>query len=143
MADGYVILLYEGRDGHQVQHVGEDRDLLRYLQQSVHGHIEVVYPDYLHKPYLMVVNEEGLLLNMDINPAACWLYGSQDHAQPIVGPAVICKQVWDDDGPDIGLLSKEDVAEAMKDVWKAHGHYWSWDLNTDEHYGDPILGGDD
>ena len=126
MADGYVILLYEGRDGHQVQHVGEDRDMLRYLQQSVRGYIEVVYPQNLPKPFLMLVNEEGLLRNMDLNPAACWLYGSQDHGQPIVGPAVICKQIWTDDGPDIGLLTKEDVEEAMTAVWKAHGHYWSW-----------------
>lgn len=126
MSEGYVILLYEGRDGHQVQHIGEDRDVLRFLQQSVRGHIEVVYPEKLPKSFLMLVNEEGLLYNMDLNPAACWLYGSEKHGAPIVGPAVICKQIWTDDGPDIGLLTKEDVREAMKFVWKAHGHYWSW-----------------
>lgn len=132
MSEGYVILLYEGRDGHQVQHVGEDRDMLRFLQQSVRGYIEVVYPEKLPKPFLMLVNEEGLLRNMDLNPAACWLYGSEKHGAPIVGPAVICKQIRTDDGPDIGLLTKEDVQEAMGPVWQAHGHYWSWNEEADK-----------
>lgn len=131
MENKYCILLHEGRDGHQVRSLTGDQDLLRYLQQTVRdGFIEIVRPVNLPEPYILVVNVEGILRNMEINPLACWLYNTQEHGAPIVGPAVILKEVMSDDGPDLGLLTKEDVKKALSPVWKAHawcaGHRFAW-----------------
>ena len=108
MDQGYAVLLHEGKNGHEIMHA-EDVDLLRYCQQAVRGHIEIVYPKNVERPYLMVVNEEGRLRNMKINPVASYLYGTQDHGEPIVGPALILKQIMTDDGPDIGFLTQEEA----------------------------------
>lgn len=60
--------------------------------------------------YFLMVDEEGLLREKPfINPWASWLYGYQDHGNPIVGDALVMKTVYTSDGPDIGFL---DEAEA-------------------------------
>lgn len=114
--DGSVIVL--DKDGVQILHDVDDEDLLRVLQQTVDGFIEIVYPQGLSKPYLMVVNEEGLLRGMDLNPIASALYGIWDHGFPIVGPAVICKQILTADGPDIGPLEEADIPRVMDIIWR-------------------------
>ena len=121
MDQGYAVLLYEGKNGHEVRHV-EDVNLLRYCQQAVKGHIEIVYPKGLGRPYLLVVNDEGRLSNMEINQVASYLYGTQDHGEPIVGPAMILKQIMTDDGPDIGFLTQEEALnmEVCLDI----AHQW-------------------
>lgn len=83
------------------------KPLYKTIGQTVHGWIEVVQVRRLPERYLMLVNEEGLLLNLPENPIAGWLYAGGY----IAGPAVILQRVWTDDGPDIGLLSEEDVEE--------------------------------
>ena len=119
MDQGYTVLLYAGKNGHEVGHA-EDVNLLRYCQQAVRGHIEIVYPKGLERPYLMVVNDEGRLRNMEINPVASYLYGTQDHGEPIVGPAMILKQIMTDDGPDIGFLTQDEALKIVSRLGKAH-----------------------
>lgn len=119
MDQGYTVLLYEGKNGHEVRYA-EDVDLLRYCQQAVKGHIEIVYPKGLERPYLMVVNDEGRLRNMEINPVASYLYGTQDHGEPIVGPAMILKQIMTDDGPGIGFLTQDEALHIVIRLGKAH-----------------------
>lgn len=125
MDQGYTVLLYEGKNGHQVMHA-EDVDLLRYCQQTVRGHIETVYPKGLKRPYLMVVNYEGRLRNMEINPVASYLYGTQNHGEPIVGPAMILKQIMTDDGPDIGFLTQDEAIHLVIRLGKAHQWCAQW-----------------
>lgn len=60
MEQGYCIVLPEKQNAHKVQHV-QDVDLLRYCQQAVKGHIEIVRPKYLPYPYVMLVNDTGRL----------------------------------------------------------------------------------
>lgn len=119
MDQGYAVLLYEGTNGHEIRHA-EDVDLLRYCQQVVRGNIEIVYPKCMERPYLMVVNEEGWLRNMKINPVASYLYGTQDHGELIVGPALILKQIMTDDGPDVGFLTQEEALHLVVRLGKAH-----------------------
>jgi hypothetical protein len=55
---------------------------LKKLQLAVGGYIEALN---LGNGKYLVVNEEGLIRNLPINPSASRLYG-----RPIVGNAVIC-----------------------------------------------------
>ena len=92
-------------------------DMLHDLQGYVHGHIEVVYPVNLRYPYLMVVNDSGLIDGMPSNYIASLLYGSRQHAQIICGPAVICKEVWTEDGPDLGPLDESDFLSVLEQIY--------------------------
>ena len=55
------------------------------------------------EPYVLIVNEEGLLLDMPVNAIASMLYH-----ETIVGPAVIMRVVMTDEGPDIAGLADDD-----------------------------------
>ena len=84
----------------------------------------------LNEPYCMVVDEEGLLRDKPmLNIFASYLYGSHEHGQPIVGNALIMRNVRMEDGMHTDWLSKEE-AEAIasklgKSVLRAVG-----DLNA-------------
>lgn len=115
----YVFVI-EGAEIHK--HPIEPEDMLHDLQGFVHGYIEVVHPVNLREPYLMVVNECGLIdampINyMPINYIASLLYGSRQHAQIICGPAVICKEVWTEDGPDLGPLEESDLVSVLQQIY--------------------------
>lgn len=56
----------------------------------------------------MLVNDEGLLRGMTMNPTASALYG-----ELIVGPAVIMKEVMTEDGPDVGGLDLSDIYDLL------------------------------
>ena len=61
-----------------------DADLAT-LQAAVGGYIEMVFAGPGLVDQVLVVNEEGLLQGLDLNPTASTLAG-----QPIVGDAVLC-----------------------------------------------------
>ena len=68
---------------------------LEQLQSIVEGYIEVVH---IGEKELMVVNEEGLLRNMEVNDVATTyfnvrklLVGENPVTTPIVGVALFCK----------------------------------------------------
>lgn len=83
--------------------------LLEDLQSYVNGYIEIVRPVFLRKPYVMVVNECGLLHHLDLNEIGSILYGYQIHCNPIVGDVVFVKEGLNDAGePDLlGLTDHE------------------------------------
>ncbi len=56
------------------------------------GLIEVVRPHLLKAPYLMLVNETGLMQELPINLIGCYLYGTPIHGNPIVGNIIIMKE---------------------------------------------------
>ena len=58
-----------------------DYDVIR---EAVGGWYERVHPMGLNRPYSMMVNEEGLLLGLPLNLLGSWLYGMDQHGQPIV-----------------------------------------------------------
>ena len=96
--------------GIEVHHC-QEQDFFHYCQEAVEGMVEVVYPYSLPKPYLMLVNESGLLQNKLINPVGSVLYGDM-----IVGTIVLAKQIMTEDGPDIGGLESEEEVEFLTHV---------------------------
>lgn len=74
----------------------EVENKLEALQKIVGGYIETV--TLTHEKAVMIVNEEGVLLNLTLNPAASALAGVR-----IVGPALIvgvCEDDFCDLDPD-------------------------------------------
>ena len=62
---------------------------LEELKKFVGGYIEIVYLD----DSLMVVNEEGKLMGLELNMAATNLYGHYiGVGEYIVGDALVCRQ---------------------------------------------------
>lgn len=91
------------------------RDFFVYCQEAVEGMVEVVYPQSLPKGYLMLVNESGVLLHKKINPVGSVLYGDL-----IAGTIVLAKQIWTEDGPDIGGMKSEDEVDTLIHVLETH-----------------------
>lgn len=88
-----------------------DEPLYKSVGAAVGGHIELVHPIGLADPYVMIVNEEGLIYELPLNVLGCVLYGTHNHGQPIVGDIVVMKTGWTDDGPDIVGLEDQECAE--------------------------------
>lgn len=79
------------------------------LEDAVGGYFEVVCPVRLKRPYRMIVNEEGVLLNLPINSFGSFLYGT-DYRNPILGDIVLVKEGIDSDGErDILGLDDQDI----------------------------------
>lgn len=77
--------------------------------------IEIVHAVKLREPYVMIVDEEGMFAHPPrLNFIASILYGIQDHGSPIVGNAIIMKDVMTDEGRDIAWLTDEEAQEAFE-----------------------------
>ena len=78
--------------------------MLHDLQDAVDGYIEIVRPFGNSGGHLvMVVNDEGLIRDLPVNPIGSLIYGDL-----IVGAIVIMKEGIRDGEPDlIGLTSEE------------------------------------
>lgn len=92
------------------------------LRDAVGGWYEHVRPVLLCKPYCMMVNEEGLLLELPKNQIGSWLYGIDVHGQPILGDIVLAKEGYYNGEPDV-IGMEEDEAQRMGDdfVKKTYG----------------------
>ena len=56
--------------------------------------LELVRPQKLDREYVMLVDERGRLKEKNyVNVVASWLYGAEQHGEPIVGHAVILKAI--------------------------------------------------
>lgn len=82
--------------------------LYQTVGEVVGGYIEIVHPYGLEDPLVMIVNEEGLLKGLSVNPIASYLYRTQEHGHPIVGNAVIMQEGMRDGEPDIIGLEEEE-----------------------------------
>lgn len=80
------------------------------IGDAVGGWIEIVHPMRLEQTYCMIVNEEGVLLNLPINSFGSFLYGMDYHGNPILGDIVLVKEGIDSDGGrDILGLDGQDI----------------------------------
>lgn len=80
------------------------------IGDAVGGWIEIVRPVRLERPYCMIVNEEGALLNLPMNMFGSFLYGTGYHWNPILGDIVLLKEGINSDGePDILGLDEQDI----------------------------------
>lgn len=76
-----------------------------FFQEQIGGMIERVRPKRLYSllkkaglpdNYCILVDEEGLLKNLDLNDIGCFLYETDKHGYPIVGPLLIVKETYED-----------------------------------------------
>ena len=80
------------------------------LGEAVGGWIEVVRPVRLKRPYCMIVNEEGALINLPRNIFGSFLYGTNYHGNWILGDIVLLKEGINSDGErDILGLDGQDI----------------------------------
>ena len=80
------------------------------IGEAVGGWIEIVRPVRLERPYCMIVNEEGVLLNQPMNMFGSFLYGTNYHGNPILGDIVLLKEGINSDGErDILGLDEQDI----------------------------------
>ncbi len=78
------------------------------IQKAVGGWYEHVHPVGLERPYCMMVNEEGLLLNLPLNLIGSILYCTPQHGQPIVGDVIFLKEGYYGSEPDVvGMTAEE------------------------------------
>ena len=82
--------------------------------KAVDGYIEIVHPMALSKPYVMIVNDEGLLRGLPMNLTGSMLYGTPMHGSPIVGTIVIMKDGFRNGEPDIVGLDDDDIENLAK-----------------------------
>lgn len=85
--------------------------LYNQIRKAVDGHFENVYPRRLPPGYVMIVNEEGRLINLPENPIASYLYQTDIHGEPIVGNVIILKLGIYDGECDVVGMTDADVAK--------------------------------
>ena len=90
--------------------------LYALISAVVGGFMENVRPRRLRKGLIMIVNEEGLLHGLPINPMASWLYGADKHGQPIVGNVIILEEGLYKGEPDIVGISDEEAADVAAEL---------------------------
>ena len=80
------------------------------IGEAMGGWIEVVRPVRLKRPYCMIVNEEGALINLPRNIFGSFLYGPNYHGNWILGDIVLLKEGINSDGDrDILGLDEQDI----------------------------------
>ena len=80
------------------------------LGEAVSGFFEIVrvkFPGIENA--VLIVNDEGAINGMDINPIASVLYG-----HIICGPVILLKEGYTDEGPDIISLDSNDICLAQE-----------------------------
>lgn len=88
-----------------IQIIDVDFDDFRSIQKAIGGRIETVFTKQVSKFFggqiLLLVDEEGRLKGLPLNPTGSWLYGMTQHGQPIVGDFILaCIQGEDFVAPD-------------------------------------------
>lgn len=109
----YAYLLLKGNDNGRAYLIESESQefTLKELQRGVGGNIEIVnVKDPVDGRKLrLVIDDEGKIKGKRVNLRASLLYGS--FYDCIVGDAILGKEIWTDDGPDVGKLEKEEALE--------------------------------
>lgn len=90
--------------------------LYRTVGEAVGGCIEIVHPQGLVEPLVMIVNDEGLLRELPMNMVGSVLYGTHNHGHPIVGNIVIMKTGLTSEGTDIVGLDDDECSELLSNL---------------------------
>lgn len=86
--------------------------LYKDLTPVLDGYMEIVRPRGLPRPFVMLVNEEGRLMGLPINPIGCYWY--QSEVDPIVGNLVIMKEGMRCGEPSILGLTDKEIAQVKE-----------------------------
>lgn len=89
--------------------------LHRSCEDTLGGWIETVRPRGLDRPFMMLVNEEGLLHDLPFNVVGSFFYQTHIHGQPIAGNIILMAEGYRNGERDIVGL-EEDEAEKLLDM---------------------------
>jgi hypothetical protein len=89
--------------------------LHRSCESILGGWIETVRPRGLDRPYMMLVNEEGLLHDLPFNVVGSFLYQTHIHGSPIAGNIILMKEGYRD-GERVIVGLEEDEAGRLLDM---------------------------
>jgi hypothetical protein len=95
----------------EVEQNGEP--LYGLIKGAVGGWFENVHPRRLPDKYIMIVNEEGLIIGLSENAIGSYLYETDKHGSPIVGNIIFLKNGMFCGEPDVVGLSDEEADELM------------------------------
>ena len=90
------------------------KPLYRSAGAFVGGWIEIVWPRGLKRPYVMIVNEEFMLLGLPRNEIGCYLYQTHLHGNPICGNFLLMKE----QGPELVGLEDTEILQVMAAMQK-------------------------
>lgn len=112
----YAILLSDEGPNAEIIQANEGESLLDFCYRAIGcSCIELVIPEGLQKPYCLVIDEEGLFVNQPkLNVIASTWFGTDKHHQPIVGKALVMKDVWKAEGKDIAFLSEIEAEKIVR-----------------------------
>lgn len=84
------------------------KPLCNSVGKVIDGYIERVRAVFLPRPFIIIVNEEGLLKKLQPNPVGCAWYSGM-----IVGNLVVMKDGYTDEGPDIVGLTDQELKKVI------------------------------
>lgn len=90
--------------------------LYRSCEDTLGGWIETVRPRGLDRPYMMLVNDEGLLHDLPMNTVGSFFYQTHIHGHPIVGNIILMKDGYRDGERDIVGLDEDEAESLMKTI---------------------------
>lgn len=109
----YLLIMPSGRMEIRTFDSGKE-DVNDVLHRELNGGFyEIVRPFTLPHKFLVMVDDCGLLKDLEYNHIASEIYGQKRHGGVIVGPAVIMREDFVDGEPDIVGLTYEDVDELV------------------------------
>lgn len=90
------------------------------LREEVGGYVELVRTqkllDYFKTKVVMIVDEEGLVKNLPVNPMGCYFYDTNKHGNHIVGDVILGLLVGFD--MDVIGLGDRDAEQWMEKMLK-------------------------
>ena len=90
----------------------EDEDLVSSLHNLLDGFFEIVRPGNLPRNIVMLVDDDGMLKGLSINPLATILYRGR-----IFGKAILMREYLNADGePDLTGLNDLDLSRALSAI---------------------------
>lgn len=86
--------------------------------------IDIVHAANLPEGYCLVVDDEGLLKGQPVvNLIASYLYGTQEHGQPLCGDVLIAKDEYTPDGLETVGLEEADFYKVMDVLTNGNAQY--------------------
>lgn len=111
MSKIYAVKLHAGMPTMKIIEKQKGDEVLQFCYREIGCDlIDIAPTKYLPEPYIMIVDDEGLLkADPDVNFLGSYLYGIQDHGMPIMGNALIMKE----QGQNIVWLSEEECQNVL------------------------------
>lgn len=110
----YAVKINGGKPDINIVEKQEGEDMLRFCYKQIECDLIDIAPiKGLSEQYIMVCDDEGLLKDQPcLNIVGSYLYGTQNHGNPIVGNVLIMKE----GNADIQWLTKDEANEVMFQV---------------------------